>query len=319
MAEGRLHLFAEGSNMKRTVPLLLLLFLALWPVAARAGEDEDRVQFGKDIVLEPGRSATDLICFGCSIRVRGTVLGDAVAFGGNIDVDGSITGDAVAMGGAVRLGPTASINGDAVGVGGGVELAPGSKVQGEVTSTTFLGPLGRRGLWGFLLLALFASVPLNLLLALLVYLIAGRGRVEVMAETLQEHTGKACLAGVGALVAVIILYTISAYLGPAAPVMAVAVSLGLVVTLIVGYTGISFWTGRGIGGRARPWVVLLLGALLITVVQCVPLLGFLAIILFVLLALGGAVLSGYGTSTAWLQKQVTGTQPARTPTPPASA
>ncbi len=303
--------------MRTTVHLFLLAFLAAWPLTSRAAEDEDRVQFGKDIVLEQDKTATDLICFGCSIYVRGTVRGDAVAIGGNIDVDGSITGDAVAMG-ALRVGPTAAVTGDAVGAGGGVELAPGAKVQGEVTSTRFLGPLGHRGLWGFLLLALFASIPLNLLLALLVYLIAGRGRVEVMAQTLREHTGKAFLAGAGVLVAAMILFAISAHLGPAAPLMAVAVSIALTITLIVGYAGVSFWLGRGVARQVRPLTALLLGALIVTLVQFIPLLGLFAFLVFSLLAFGCAVLSGFGKSTAWLQRQVTGAQPVGTPTPPAS-
>lgn len=169
------------------------------------------------------------------------------------------------------------------------------------------------------MLVLFASVPVNLLLALLVYLIAGERRVEVLARTLREHAGMAFLAGVGVLVAAIILYIISAYLGPVTPVMAVAVSIGLVVTLIVGYAGISFWVGRGITSRARPWIALLLGALIITVLHCVPLLGFLTLLVISLLALGCAALSGYGTSTAWLKRQVVGARPVETPTPPASA
>ena len=42
--------------------------------AAFADGSRDRTQFGRNISIAPGEEASDVTCFGCSIRVRGHVL-----------------------------------------------------------------------------------------------------------------------------------------------------------------------------------------------------------------------------------------------------
>ena len=63
---------------------------------------QDRVSFGRNIVIERGESVADAVCLGCSIRVDGTVRGDAVTVGGRTTVSGRVDGDVVAVGGGIR-------------------------------------------------------------------------------------------------------------------------------------------------------------------------------------------------------------------------
>ncbi|MFQ5818320.1 MAG: hypothetical protein ACE5H2_10270 [Terriglobia bacterium] len=290
----------------------LLALLLLLPAAALAQEGDERVQFGRNIVIAADETVGDVVCIFCSIRVRGTARGDAVAVGGSIAIDGRVGGDAVAVGGSVRLTPSAEVGHDAVAVGGRVDRDPQARVGGEVTT---VGGLPMIGVGSLLLFGFLFCAAINLVLALLAYLIAGAPRVEVVANAVRERTGLVLLAGLGTLVAAVALFIISALLGPITPILAVVVSVALVVTLVVGYTGLSFWLGRSLARGVTPLVALLLGALLITILQLIPFLGLLVFLVFVLLALGSAALSGYGSATDWLPRQFA-TRPATPPTAP---
>src|SRR5919197_2715721 len=96
--------------------------------------------FGRSVHIAAGETVDeDVVCFGCSVTVDGTLDGDTVTFGGRIRVgdNGHITGDAVAVGGSVYLGERAEVGGDSVAVGGRLERAPSAVVHGEAVSTPF--------------------------------------------------------------------------------------------------------------------------------------------------------------------------------------
>ena len=62
------------------------LLAALAFAAAPARADRDRVQFGADIVVPPGESAHDTVCFFCSVDAKGTVDHDIVVFFGDVHI-----------------------------------------------------------------------------------------------------------------------------------------------------------------------------------------------------------------------------------------
>lgn len=64
--------------MKTRLQLLVLLCLLVIAPAMRGQEADDRQQYGRDIIVRVGETAGDLLCYYCSIQVRGTVNGDAV-------------------------------------------------------------------------------------------------------------------------------------------------------------------------------------------------------------------------------------------------
>lgn len=314
--------------MRRSALLLVAFCLFVFPAVASA--QGDRVQSGEDITVEAEEHAKDVVCIFCSIRMLGQASGDVVAiFGdveaagpvggdvvavfGDVEVDGPVGGEVVATGGNIRLGPQAQVAGNVVSSGGKIERDPQAQVAGEVQSAP--GPPAV-GLAGLLVVVALIFLVTYLVLVLITFLIAGKQRVETIAATVRERGGLAALTGLGVLVAAIALFILSAFLGPVTPILAVLVALGLVVTLVVGYTGLSYWLGRALAKKMAPLAAALLGAVLITLLQLIPLLGFLLFLVFCLLALGCAALSGYGTSTQWLDRQFG--RPAAIPPPPGS-
>jgi len=149
--------------------LAILLVMIAAPSALHAGGKDDRVQFGKSIVIEENENVGSVVCIACSIRSAGT-SGDVVAVGGSIDLEGTAKGDAVAVGGGVRLGENASVSGDVVAVGGGVSRHPNADVKGEITSQS--------GALILLTLVLVPLVPVILIIALIIWLV-GRSRRPV--------------------------------------------------------------------------------------------------------------------------------------------
>lgn len=317
--------------MARRFLLLVCALVVLLP--ATAGAQSDRVQTGEDITVEADEQVKDVVCIFCSIRHSGHASGDVVAVFGDIEADGSaggdmvavfgdieangdVGGDMVATGGNISLGPQAVVGGKVVSSGGKIERDPQARVGGEVQETP--GPPAI-GLVGLLVVAVVISLLTHVVLILIAYLIAGQKRVETLAATVRERAGLAVLTGLGVIVAAIALFILSAFLGPAMPILALLVCLALGVTLVVGYTGLSYWLGRVLARNAAPLLALLLGAALITILQLIPVLGFFLFLVFVLLAYGCAALSGYGSATDWLQRRFGGRAAAPPPAAPPPA
>jgi cytoskeletal protein CcmA (bactofilin family) len=116
-----------------------------------------------DIVLEEGS------------RVTGTVFMTS----GNLDIDGVVGGDVLLTSGNVNLGPDAVVRGDILGTSGNVRQADGARVEGRI-STNAAGPNVAGG-YVMRLLAQVCGIPL-ILLGVLIYLLAGRGRSKPAAS-----------------------------------------------------------------------------------------------------------------------------------------
>lgn len=153
---------------------IMALMLPLLAAPALYAKDGDQVHIGgRSIDVGPDEAAGDLVCIGCSIRMRGS-CGDVVAIGGSVDLDGHSKGDVVVIGGALRLGEEAAVSGDVVTIGGRIWRDPNSAVHGQVSSHS--------GALVFLWLVLIPSLPVILIVALVVWLIS-RNRQEVPART----------------------------------------------------------------------------------------------------------------------------------------
>jgi len=296
--------------MKRAVFSVLCAVLCALPVAG-----DERVQVGKDIIVGAGETVGDAVCIGCSVQSQGNITGDAVAIGGNVEVQGPVSGDAVAIGGNLTLGPAANVGGDAVSIGGRLARDDQARVGGEAVSQPGIARMGK-GLVAFFLFGMVACAIGSIILALLCYAIAGERRLQTIAETVRQRGGIAFLVGLAALVSTFVLFFIASLIGPATPFMATAVCILLVVTLVVGYAGLSTWVGRSLAPTASPLAVLLLGAVIIIILQAIPLLNLLTFPIFSLLALGSAILSGFGNAPDWMSRQFL--TPSQTAPPPAA-
>lgn len=150
--------------------LPLRLFACLFAVTALSGlgfanSAPDHTQFGSDIFVGPNEQAGELTCFGCSVRVRGHVLGDVTTFGGSVALEegGQIDGEATTFAGGVRMEKEVTIKGDVTVFGGRIRRDPTATIGGEVTN--FGG-----GFWIVLIFAL-PLVFLGLFIAFIVWIV----------------------------------------------------------------------------------------------------------------------------------------------------
>ena len=154
-----------GSKTSTLLQLVIAVVFVALSATCFADSPHDRTQFGHDITIGPGEEATDVTCFGCSVRVRGKVLTDVTTFGGGVIVEegGQVGTDLTAFGGNVRLDKDTKVSGGVTIFGGRIHRDPQASVAGDVT--VFAG-----GFW----LALIFGLPLVLLgafLALIIWLV----------------------------------------------------------------------------------------------------------------------------------------------------
>lgn len=99
---------------QRLLTVVVLLAACTLPAAA----ENDIVRFGSTIVVPEGQSTGDIVCFLCSVEVRGPVHGDIVVFGGSVHLDQRAGGDVVVFAGDLWLDGDASVAHDIVIFGG---------------------------------------------------------------------------------------------------------------------------------------------------------------------------------------------------------
>jgi hypothetical protein len=286
---------------------IALCFLLVCLSVAAFAKDDDRVQFNRSITVETDETVNgDVVCIGCPITVLGHVTGDAVSIGSSIRAEGSVDGDAVAVGGSIQLGPTAHIGKDVTTIGGTLQRDPAASVGGEVES---VGPgFGGHGIAALGAMVFFGSLlfllPFCVVLTLLCYAIAGQRRIDSVAIALRTRTGYTILAGILSVVAAIVLTILFSHLRPISGLLIFLVWLGLFLASILGFTGLSAWIGRRISATAGPLAIILIGAIVVALLQAIPIFGCFIGIVFILFALGGAIATGYGTSPNWLEQRM---------------
>ena len=138
---------------------------ALFSPLAAAAQSADQVQVGRDIVVQSGEKAGDVVCIACSIRVRGQTAGDVVAVAGSVTLE---TGAQVGQGltvvfGNARLQSGVQVAGDVTVVGGTLRRDPQAAIAGDVTSLEGTG-------W-MLLLVLVPLLFFGGIVALIVWLV----------------------------------------------------------------------------------------------------------------------------------------------------
>ena len=293
--------------------LLLLLLGASLPLQAR----QDRFMVGENIRVEVGETVYDAVCVLCSIVIEGEVTGDALTIAGNLTIGGKVAGDALAIAGNVELGGEvgrdvtaiagsvrlrsgAQVDGDATAILGRVSGVQQAQVGGQVTSIRTIIPIVASGLVVLLIVCLLAALVIQPVLALVCGAILGEKRLAVLAETARRRAGLSFVLGLGVMVASFLLTVLSAIIPLWIPGLQFPFSAVMFVLVVVGYAGISYWVGHGLASRAGPLVAVLLGAVLVAILQPIPIVGWLAGFIFFMMALGVPLLSGFGTSPDWL-------------------
>ncbi len=118
--------------------LLVTLVILVIPSTAFAKElQDDRVVAGGTFTLESGQVLDgSLIVFGgtAAIEQDSVVDKDVVVLGGIVTIDGAVRGNVVGVGGVVNLQENATVNGDLTAVAATLNREPGAQVNGQVVT-----------------------------------------------------------------------------------------------------------------------------------------------------------------------------------------
>jgi hypothetical protein len=278
---------AGGEVRKRIALLFTLVLLTAVPAGA-----EERIRILRNIVVESGETLDDAVCTLCSVVVRGRLQGDAVALWGSVEVRGSVGGDAVAVGGGVWLGPGVRVGGEAVAVAGPLERDATAQVGGDAEAVPYLHLPGQRQLFWR---GAVVNTAFYFLLGLIAYPAVRSRRTANAAAALRDHPWRSLVAGIGVALIFTGLFYLGTFLGRFTLWAEWVVSAAMAALFVVGYVGMALCLGRRLARGAAPFAAVALGALLLALVQLVPVLGLAAITAILLLALGAAATTRLGS------------------------
>ncbi len=304
-----------------------------------AGALDHRFMIGESIRVGPDDTLSQATCIFCSIYVegmvrdttllvlgrlvnRGTIAGDAVVIGGQLESSGSIRGNSVVLAGSMNLsgevgghtiaivgnsvarGESVRIGGDALTVMGRKEGFTPDRVAGKIEhfGGESIGRLVLSGLVGALALFAFGAFCALMAVNVLGYFILGTKRLEVIAGAFSGNSPTCFLLGLGTCFALTVVGMIVAMLLP----VSVPILITFFVLSAVGYCGMAYGAGRNLFGRFKPFTSAAAGGALIIFVQLLPVVGWLVMAVLWNVAIGAAVLSGFGTSSDWLTARAEG-------------
>lgn len=307
------------------ISLWLLVWLLLAPAAQaqkgddfdeappRRGRNDDIVEFGGTIAVKAEDSVRQIVMIGGKVTVDGTVTGNLVVVGGSVTLNGTIQGELVATLSDVTMGPKARVKRGAVMVGGPFVVDPGAKIQQKNFQLSLEHVLPEmNGLKDWLSQGLLLGRPLPpkvrlaqkaalLSLVLCGFLTALFPKaVQSGAGILQERPAGSFLAGIltFVLVAPVCLLLVVSVVG----ILVVPFLLcGLMLTLLIGKAAFYQFLGKrlaaqiGVTFLATPIPSLLLGSGFFFLLYMVPLLGFLAMGIGTLFAMGASILAVAGS------------------------
>jgi hypothetical protein len=309
-------------NLKTTLLLCLVLVAALATSAFTASTpQDDKVVFGGSYILGAGETLDgNLIVLGgaATLEPGSTVTGDTVLVGGTLDSNGTINGTLAIVGGTGYLGDTAIIDRDVVSIGGSLSRAPKSQIKGEVMnyseapfSLTIPGLPGEQFIpvvpvyestslmWRAI--SLLGAVILASALGMLIALLWAKPTQRVAQAITINPIGTAGFGCLTMIVApgLLVLVAITIILSP----LSLLGFFLLAAAVIFGWTAISLEIGNrlaklsklswsapvaaGIGGLAFNFVIFGLAM--------VPCFGWAAVSLVMLFALGGVLITRFGT------------------------
>jgi hypothetical protein len=259
-------------NVRVVAPLIVsiaTLLAAFWLTSGTAQAEARSVYRGGtywgSVRVEPNQVVEgDLTVFFGDADIQGTVDGDVNVFGGNIDVDGgSVNGQNHAIGGSV--------------VQTIVPWAPYTTYR----DTEADGRIWWRVAWDAVVLVMFLIFPVRARMAL--------GRVEA-------HPGLATAAGLFAWVAVIPVAILLCCTIVLIPLVLVEFVL-LVAGTFIGHAALALLIGRRFYELLQPkttpspLVALVLGLVLLTAAELVPVVGTLVLLLVALVGLGAVIIT----------------------------
>ncbi|MFP3905050.1 MAG: hypothetical protein ACLFWB_12470, partial [Armatimonadota bacterium] len=278
---------------------------------------EGIVRFGEDVVVEPGEIISeDIIVFGGTVDVSGTVKSDIAALDGPVHIrpGASVSGDVVAIGGDVSLQADTRVGGDVVTLGGKLQKASSATIGGSHQTLTpqFHLPDFERASRSLTRIGRRIINNLAFLVLLLILVVALPKQMDAVAVRVSEEPGRALLYGIIGLLLVLPMLAVLVFMvvtWALIPLFIAAVAgLGL-----VGMVGMDILIGRKLAAWMRLSTTSLIGVAIIGFVILaaagllaeLPVVGaaggifLLAVFVF---GFGGALMTGFGTDPegTWL-------------------
>ena len=271
---------------------------------------EQLVSFGKDVELDASDSAGEVIVIGGSAKIHGTVNREVVVIGGDLQMDGHVSNDVVVVLGNAVLGSNAYIAGDFVTVGGTNFVAEGGKVAGQVVDVAAgMVPdrfMHLRWLTDYFKQCVMELRPLSLGVEWIWWIAGFFFIVYFLIAILFPHPVQYCAAQVSARPATTLAVGILAKI--ALPILCLLLPITIIgivvvpflvvaaaVTGLVGkvsvleYLGSKILGAFGLGQNPQPVLSFLVGAVLLTLLYLVPIIGLLTFIVFSWWGMGAGV------------------------------
>ena len=328
----------EAEVAEATTNVTVVVEQALKTVRIKGSRQNDAmVIIGNSGELKAGDTTEAFVIIGGSGKVKGKVADAAVVVGGDLEVDGEVGDAVVAVMGNVRIGTNAIVHGDVVSVGGTVDIADGAKVDGHTQSVDFgalglphIGPL--RDWFVHCALKLRPLAPqvgwvwVVAGLCLLVYLLVAvvlRKPVEACLTELKRRPVTTFFMGLLTkllLPIVLLILTVTVIGMVVIPFVVAALFFGAVIgkVALLEYFGDSVRRATGATEPFKPAIALLVGALLLTVLYVIPVLGLIAFAVTGLWGLGIAVTTAFGSLKKESPEKPTHPPAPTTPAAPAA-
>ena len=278
----------------KRVVLVSLLFLCGIPLAAQDPPPRnpgDIAQVFHDIIIGPNATANVVQCFGCNVYVRGHVTSDILTGGGSIYISGLVDGNALAVGGHIDSRSGGELRGHAMAIGGYVTQTGGGKIDRESISASYAIVPGQ---YRPTALGVALLMVTNLVCIAIACMLLREKRINNTAWTIWNRTNMVMATGIVTLFIAWGFESLGPHLGRA------EVPANTLLIVILGVVGAAGGTGLGrlVGGVAFPGLKAvpgtLAGTLALSMLEVVSLLGFFVFVIGLLLALGAAIVSGFG-------------------------
>ncbi len=231
------------------------------------------VRFAGNVTVEKGEHVSgEVVVFGGTATILGTVEDELVVIGGTADVQGTVEGDVSLIGGTLKLGPQSVVEGKIDVVGGSLQREAGARVDGKIEEvgvgegrdaiTIMPDDVRRwreRPFWGtFSRVGSFLGQVLRgtllLLFALLAVALGGRYVKPMAARATAEpvRSGGAGLLAqvlfVPVLIITVVVLAVSIIGIPLLLLLPFALVLLLVIAFL-GFTGVALRLGRTVAPR----------------------------------------------------------------------
>jgi len=267
--------------------------------------------------VEEHETQDNVVSFGGTIHVKGTVTENVIAFGGSIFIEGEVGEAVVGFGSKITLRSSAEIRGDVVCIAGELTKHPGAFIKGDSTTFFFNTPEALKGIFDNGIVGLIPIILIFKLISLvfwfiLAILLAAIFPRQTMLASAQLRSSFWPTFGVGFLS--IIVYTglilFSALLTLVLigiPILITLIALGIAVK-IFGRIIIFYFFGESLArafNKKNPATIasVLLGFLLVSFITLIPIIGSLFSMLISIMGWGAIIRTKFGTTENWFKKK----------------